>query len=162
MMRKTSTLTQEQQHAVIALFQEGYGPDATATRLRLRLSVVDGLHLRWRVRGAEVLVPRKNKVYSHATKCEVVRRFHAGETKVALAQEYDIAAPKRISRWARIVERDGEDGLLPKPKGRPEKDPDAPPPMLTELELLRQQNQYLRAENAYLKKLKALNAHEQQ
>lgn len=161
-MRATSSLTEAQQQAVLALFQDGYGPDATATRLQVGLAAVKGLHLRWRVRGTEVLVPRKNNVYTHATKCEVVRRFHAGETKAALAKEFDIAAPKLISRWARIVEQDGEAGLLPKPKGRPEKDPDAPPPVLTELELLREQNAYLEAENAYLKKLKALNARKHQ
>lgn len=51
---------------------------------------------------------------------------------------------------------DGEDGLRPKPKGRPRK-PDSPPTgELPELERLRRENERLRAEVAYLGKLRAL------
>jgi hypothetical protein len=46
--------------------------------------------------------------------------------------------------------------LRPKPKGRPRKNPEAPARPESELEQLRRENERLRAENAYLGKLRAL------
>ena len=113
----------------------------------------------WRVGGSDALVARPNKkVYSFETKLEVVQRFLAGEPKLGLAEEYEMPSPDLVADWARKYRREGEDGLRPKPKGRPRKDPEAPVPELSDLERLRQENEYLRVENAVLKKLKALNA----
>ena len=160
-MRESSSLTEEQRVAVLALFEQGYGVKAVASDLRVGRSAVKRLHHRWRVRGGDALVARLIKqTYTFETKLEIVHRFLAGETKVELAQEYGMPSPALISVWARIYRREGADGLRPKPKGRPRKDPDAPPQELTELERLRQENEYLRVENAYLKKLKALRAQE--
>lgn len=162
-MRKSSSLTEEQRAAVVALFEEGYGDSSVASHLRVNLWPVKHLYKLWRVRGSDALVARPNKkVYSFETKLEVVQRFLAGEPKVALAQEYAMPSPNLISVWARTYRRDGEDGLRPQPKGRPRKDPNAPVPELSELERLRQENEYLRVEIAYLKKLKALRAQERQ
>lgn len=160
-MRKSSSLTEEQRIAVVALFEEGHGYKSVAAHLRVGLRAAQRLYMLWRVRGSDALVARPiKKVYSFETKLTVVQRFLAGETKVALAQEYEIPSPNLVSDWARRYRREGEDGLRPKPKGRPRKDPDAPVPELSELERLRQENEYLRVENAYLKKLKALRAQE--
>lgn len=162
-MRKSSSLTEEQRFAVLALFEEGYGDQAVATHLRVSRTAVKRLHTLWRIRGSDALVARPNKqFYAFELKLEIVQRFLAGETKVALAQEYGMPSPELIRTWARQYRRDGEDGLRPKAKGRPRKDPDAPPPALTEVERLRQENEYLRVQNAYLKKLKALRAQERQ
>lgn len=162
-MRKSSSLTEEQRTVVLALFEQGYGYTAVASHLRVGGNAVKALYLLWRVRGGDALVARSTKqFYSFETKVEVVERFLAGETMVALAQEYGMPSPNLIRTWARTYQREGEDGLRPKPKGRPRKDPDAPPPELTELERLQQENEYLRVENAYLKKLKALRAQERQ
>lgn len=162
-MRRTSSLTEDQRRGVLALFEEGYGSTAVAAHLHVGRRAVERLHLLWRVRGSDALVARPNKQsYSLDLKLEVVRRFLAGETKVVLAQEYGIPSPPLIATWARQYRREGEEGLRPRPKGRPRKDPDAPRRDLTELERLQQENDYLRVENAYLKKLKALRAQEQQ
>jgi transposase len=50
--------------------------------------------------------------------------------------------------------------LRPKPKGRPKRDPAAAVGKETELERLRRENERLRAEVAYLGKLRALIAAE--
>lgn len=78
------------------------------------------------------------------------------------SRKYDLC-PGTISQWYKIATRDGMDALLifhkqgrpPKDKtmGRPKK---KSPEEMTELERLRYENEYLRAENASLKKLKAL------
>lgn len=160
-MRESSSLTEDQRAAVVALFEEGHGDSAVASYLRVGHRAVQRLYMLWRVRGSDALVSRPNKkVYSFETKLDVVQRFLAGEPRVALAQEYEMPSPSVVSDWARKYRREGEDGLRPKPKGRPRKDPNAPVPELSELERLQQENEYLRVENAYLKKLKALRAQE--
>jgi len=88
-------------------------------------------------------------------KLEVVRRFVAGEaTALELAREHDLSSPTLVERWVRVYRRDGEDALRPKPKGRPAAVADSSEP--SELQRLRQENLRLSAENAYLKKLRAL------
>ncbi|MBU9813292.1 helix-turn-helix domain-containing protein, partial [Rahnella sp. C60] len=67
------------------------------------------------------------------------------------------SSPKTVMRWVREYERQGEDGLRPKQRGRPpgiRRDE-------TDLERLQRENLYLRAEVDYLKKLKALRAQNQ-
>jgi transposase len=88
-------------------------------------------------------------------KLEVVRRFVDGEaTALELAREYDLSSPKLVEGWVRAYRRDGEEALRPKPKGRPVKPADTSG--LSELDRLRAENLRLSAENAYLKKLRAL------
>jgi transposase len=88
-------------------------------------------------------------------KLEVVRRFVDGEASaLELAREYDLSSPKLVEGWVRLYRSDGEEALRPKPKGRPAAAPD--PSGLSELDRLRAENLRLSAENAYLKKLRAL------
>lgn len=84
-----------------------------------------------------------------------MERFLAGETKLALAQEDEL-----VATWGRRYRAEGEDGLRPKPMGRPTRDPEAPARVESELERLRRENERLRAEVAYLGKLRALIAAE--
>ena len=68
-----------------------------------------------------------------------------------------------VSNWERQYHEGGLDALEPKPRGRPKKmKPPEPPKVAVRpedtrtLEELRKENEYLRAEVAYLKKLDAL------
>ena len=78
------------------------------------------------------------------------------------AAHYDIRNPDQISRWALAYHQGGIEALQPKPKGRPRQMKPKPPPEppvgddARTLEQLRQENECLRAEVAYLKKLDAL------
>jgi transposase len=83
----------------VALFVTGYGRDAVATRSGVSPNAVRKLHNRWRIWGAEVLVPMPTKrSISFELKREIVQRFMGGETKVALAQEYALSSPQLIQR----------------------------------------------------------------
>ena len=94
---------------------------------------------------------------------ELVARVLAGKSISSTAVEAGIDGGQ-LYQWVRKYKLYGYDGLKLK-KGRKPKEPvmkdDEKPKVLTksemeELILLRKQNEYLKAENAYLKKLRAL------
>lgn len=158
-MRNDSSLTEEQRGTVMALFDAGQSRKAVANRLGISRDAVRVLHDRWRVRGGGALVTKPTRrSFSFAFKREIVQRCLAGETKVALAQEFDLSSPKLVAAWLRTYRREGEDGLRPKQHSRPRTETDAPRRHPGELERLRHENARLRAENAYLGKLRALSA----
>lgn len=91
------------------------------------------------------------KSYPFEVKIEVARRFLAGESKTELAIEYEVPSPGLVKRWGQLMREQGEEALRPKPKGRP-----AVCEELSEVQALRREVERLRAENAYLGKLRAL------
>lgn len=160
-MPHRSVLTGAQRRAAVALFEAGYGSDAAASRLDVGARAVRRVYDRWRLRGAGALVAKPTKrVFSFEFKLGVVQRFLAGETKFALAEEFDLSSPDLVAVWTRIYRAEGENGLRPKPKGRPRRDPAPSRREPSELETLRRENERLRAEVAYLGKLRALMSHE--
>jgi transposase-like protein len=122
---------------------------------------VRDLYRRWRVHGMGALVGKPTKsTYSFEFKLDAVRKVLDGEaTADQLAHEYELSSGKLVQSWVQAYRRHGEDGLKPKPKGRPAKGGSPPAPdELSDLDRLEQENLRLRAENAYLKKLRALRA----
>lgn len=155
-MHPRSSLTEEQRSAAVALFEQGWGDSAAATHLGVSRWPVRSLYRRWRVHGMGALVGKPTKsTYSFELKLDVVRKvLDEGATADQLAHEYKLSSGKLVQSWVRAYRRHGEDGLKPKPKGRP---PDPPTPAeISDLERLQQENLRLHAENAYLKKLRAL------
>jgi transposase len=77
---------------------------------------------------------------------------------------YDIRDPCSVARWARLYDEGGIDALAPRRRGRPRNMATSKPEKPTEdkaadtrtREDLLKENEYLRAEVAYLKKLDAL------
>jgi transposase-like protein len=157
-MYRTSSLSQQQREQALALFEQGHGRNATATRLGVSANAVRRLHERWKLTGAGALVSKPAKrSFTFEFKLDVVRAFLDGQSSAAeLAREHELSSPKLVENWVRAYRRQGEDALRPKPKGRPPKDPEELARPLSELEQLRRDNQRLAAENAYLKKLRAL------
>lgn len=161
-MLRTSSLTVEQRAAAIELFDEGLACKSVASQLGVSVWAVDRLYDRWRVRGGGALVSKPSKrSFSFEFKLEVVQRFLAGETQLDLAREFDLSSPNLVRTWVRIYRREGEDGLRPKRRGRPPMPAQQATGGESELEALRRENERLRAENAYLGKLRALRAQEQ-
>ena len=102
---------------------------------------------------------RDRRQYDFETKLEIVRRHVNGESGRVLAEEYDLPSPTTVANWTVIYRRDGEDGLRPKKRGRPPTDHGDSPPK-SEIETLRTENERLRAEVAYLGKLRASRSQE--
>ncbi|MEV4266909.1 helix-turn-helix domain-containing protein [Kribbella sp. NPDC049584] len=159
-----SSLTGAQRVVAVGLFEEGMGSWAVATRLVAAHDPVKLLYQRWRIHGEGALVAQPGKrAFSFEFKLAVVERFLAGESAMELAAEHALSSPKLVKTWARTYRREGADGLRPKPKGRPRVDRETPPPgsgSESELERLRRENELLKAQVAYLGKLKALREQE--
>lgn len=156
-MRARSLLSPAQREQAVELFEQGYGSDGIATRFGVPPTRVRSLYHRWRIHGRLCLMEKPTRtMYSFDVKKEIVDRFLAGETKPDLAREYRLSSPKLIERWVRLYRIEGDAGLQPKPKGRPRQDPSTPARRLSEVERIRRENERLRAENAYLKKLRDL------
>ncbi len=159
-MRASSSLSQAQREQALALFEADWGPGSVARRLGVSQWAAKAIYNRWRVRGSAALMTKPTKrSFSFEFKRDVVRRFLAGETKMDLAGEFDLSSPKLIETWARKYRNEGEDGLRPKSRGRPAGSA-VVPGEAGELEQLRRENERLRAEVAYLGKLRALRAQE--
>lgn len=159
-MDARSSLSEAQRGAAVALFEAGLAKDAAAARLGVSASAVGRLYDRWRLRGAGALVTKRTKrTFSYETKLEVARRYAAGDTALGLAQEFELSSPQLVTAWARLLREGGAEALRPKPKGRAPAVPDGAVAEVSELTRLRRENERLRAEVAYLGKLRALREH---
>lgn len=155
-MDRRSSLTEAQRVLAVGLFEKGVGSWAVASQLVAARDPVKLLYQRWRIHGRGALVAQPAKrAFSFEFKLDVVERFLAGEPATVLAAEFELSSPKLVKTWARRYRQEGVDGLRPRLKGRPRKHPEAPVAE-SELERLRQENEFLKAKVAYLGKLKAL------
>ena len=122
------------------------------------------LHLwvRFQSEGPSGLIKKKNIKADYAFKLQVVRDIEENHlTLVDASLKYNVSS-SRIYVWQKIVRTQGYDALaITRPRGRPPKnDMSRPkkkkPEEMTELELLQLRVKELEAENALLKKVKAL------
>ena len=157
-MYPQSSLTQQQRGDAVVLFEAGHGHRSTASRLGIGQHAARELFERWKLHGREALVQRSTKQkFSFEMKREVVLRFIGGEgTSMDLARAYDLSSHKLVGKWAQVYRDEGEEGLRPKPRGRRSKKSLSATEPVGELDRLRAENERLRAEVAYLGKLRAL------
>lgn len=103
--------------------------------------------------------------YSQEFKLRVLREIKQQELSQAeAAARFDVRGVGAIGIWQRQYDEGGPEALKPKPRGRSPKTMPTPKspkaqPLADDastLEKLRKENEYLRAEVAYLKKLEAL------
>lgn len=160
-MHARSSLSVDQREAAVALFEKGIAGRGVAGLLGVSRYPVRLLYRRWKIHGRGALVSKPIKQsYSFEFKLALVERVIAGENVQALAAETGLSSAELVRTWVRKYRVEGADALRAKPKGRPRK-PDSPPPAeIPELERLRRENERLRAEVAYLGKLRALRAQE--
>ena len=135
--------------------------------LALKAGVDSELLRRWvrfyELYGDAGLVRQSNRRYSLDFKVNVLQAIDKeGLSLKEAARRFNIAAESSILNWQRLYRKNGILGLKSKALGRPpnmekpekKKKKDAKP--LTREEQLLKEVAYLRAENAYLKKLEAL------
>ena len=116
----------------------------------------------YRLHGVDGLSPKRS-AYSSEFKLQILShqdREQLSSRKVAAI--YDIRNPNQVVVWRRILNQDGIEAFRSKKQGRPMMKPELPCPRPSNMiatdstQALREENQRLRAEVLYLKKLQAL------
>jgi transposase len=143
----------------------GIGLPVLAARHGIDYSMLRRWVAAFRLHGDAALHGKQSR-YDARFKLKVLQHmWRDGLSAREITALYDIRAAGAVpQQWARLYDEGGIDALAPRPKGRPRKmadtQPDKPaeekaPDTRTREELLKE-NDYLRAEVAYLKKLDAL------
>ena len=116
------------------------------------------------INGLAVMGKKRN--YSPEFKLNVIQAVKNGQFSAeATCLHFGITNSGVVSQWLQAFEKQGINGLMPKPKGQPTmkpKYPKMPPKPKTREEELELENLRLRAENEILKKLQELNQQKMQ
>lgn len=121
---------------------------------------INKYNLRYMVRlidihGLESVCKRKNRSYSPELKQEIINEvLIKGRSQLEVSLDYGLPNKGMLPNWIAQYKKNGYT-ILEKSRGRPVKMGRKPKEM-TELERLQYENEYLRAENAVLKKLREL------
>ena len=118
--------------------------------------------LTYKAHGTTGLTQKTGKtVYSVQFKLNAIQfMLETGASYQETAVQFNLNTPALIAQWMKVYRNKGTEGLKPKPKGRvpmadqSKKRPTKDLKQLTREELERE-NELLKLENAYLKKLKA-------
>lgn len=154
--------TSSKQQVIEFYLQQGKNCSLTCRHFQLKETTL----LRWisqynhnGINGLAVLGKKRN--YSFDVKLSVIQAIQNGLCSAESACfMFGISHSGVISQWLHAFEKQGTNGLLPKPKGRPSMKPKYPkmlPKSKTEEERLRYRILELEAEVATLKKCQELN-----
>lgn len=150
--------------AVIAYYAQGHSSLSTAKHFSISDKDVSKWLAQFNLGGIDAIKPKQNKtIYTAEFKYKVLTTMQDERLSLSdTALRFGISSPSLISVWRKIYQTDGMLGLEPKSKGRIPMSKnkhkyivDKPDHEKTTAELQRELL-YLRAENAYLKKLDAL------
>lgn len=144
----------EAREKAAGLIERGHGCGSVASALAISESVAHDWVSTYRAVGREAFLSMgsKHRRYSYETKLAAARDYvDGGMSASEVMSRHGVVNRGQVTDWARAYREGGPEALRPRPKGRP-----AGP--ATREEELEAENRRLRAEVAYLKKLRALEA----
>ena len=142
----------------IERFDAGFGYESTAHELGLPVGTVMKWRYTYGALGKGALFVTSHKKYSHELKVAAARDVvERGMTLADAMAKHGIASLTPLKNWCSAYREGGPDALKPKPKGRPPGSGGKHAAKTREQEL-EERVRYLEAENAYLKKCRALMA----
>ena len=144
------------------MLENGFSRNYIERHFGISKKLLGYLWARYKSEGPAALLKKQNVKADYAFKLQVLRDIEENHlTLVDASLKYNVSS-SQIYVWQKITRTQGYDALaITRPRGRPPKnDMGRPrkkkPEEMTELERLRYENECLRAENALLKKVKAL------
>lgn len=141
-----------------SLIGRGYGRGTLARGLDVSQEMAKQLIMEYHLNGGKI-ASMGNRTYDYETKLAAVREHVVdGASKIEVMSRYGISSQGVLKKWCALWREGGDEALRPKRRGRRKGSSPVPRVALDREQELEAEVRYLRAQVAYLGKVRALRA----